>query len=87
MRGPDDLLPRLGRRLGILLLAWLGGCGGGGGSSASPDEPPATGLVVGSVPGAWALTDINPASPSYQQAVGPALSAGHASVWYFGHAT
>lgn len=77
---------RLAPLLALLLLVLAPACGGGG-SSAPPEPPPATGLVVGQVPAAWQLTDLNSASPSFQQPVGPGLSLGRASAWYFGHAT
>ncbi|MFM8980283.1 MAG: hypothetical protein ACKOSS_07470 [Planctomycetia bacterium] len=78
---------RPARLMAVLLCLLLApACGGGGSSTPSP-PPPAGGLVLGEVPDAWQLTDINSASPSFQQPVGPGLSLGRASAWYFGHAT
>lgn len=80
-------IPRLLALLLALLPAVLlaPACGGGGGGGSEP--PPTPGLVLGEVPAAWLLADLNPASPTYAQAVGPVPSQGRASAWYFGHAT
>ena len=35
----------------------------------------------------WALPDVNPTSPTFEQVVSPADLIGQVSVWYFGHST
>jgi hypothetical protein len=33
----------------------------------------------------FALEDLNPASPTFGEAIGPSYFRGEASAWYFGH--
>lgn len=44
-------------------------------------------LLHGDPVAPFALTDTNPTSDTYQQAVSPADFEGKTSGWYFGHAT
>jgi hypothetical protein len=65
---------RLASLLALCLL--LAACG-----DDKPNQPP-TGIVPD-----FALTDVNPSSASYQQAVSPRDYLQKVSAWYFGHAT
>lgn len=72
---------------GLLLLAGVAGCGKDLGQNP-PSGTPLTGAasLVGEVPN-FALTDVNPTSPTYNQPVSPRDELGKVSAWYFGHAT
>jgi hypothetical protein len=58
--------------------------------ACSPKGDSAVGVSVeaGSpVATSWALSDVNPTSPTFEQVVSPADLIGQVSVWYFGHST
>ena len=42
---------------------------------------------AGSIVEEFSLTDVNPASDTFNQLVSPSDTTQHASAWYFGHAT
>lgn len=77
-------LPGLRALLALALAALLGACGGGGGPEPGAGGP---GPALGALAPDFALPDVNAASPSYTQLVGPVLRRGAASAWYFAHAT
>jgi hypothetical protein len=64
----------------VLLLA---ACGGGGGSDDSSNPPPPPGQLVAD----FLLPDVSPTSATTGTDVSPRDHLGHASAWYFGHAT
>ncbi|MBI5837517.1 MAG: hypothetical protein HZB25_09755 [Candidatus Eisenbacteria bacterium] len=57
------------------LALFAAGCGDDV-TAPSPDPVPS-----------FSLTDVNPASPTHNQAVTPRQYLGKVSAWYFGHAT
>jgi hypothetical protein len=61
-----------------LAVAVVGGCNG--------DSSP-TGPKLGTVAPDFAIRDVNPNSPRYDQMVSPRDYLGRVSAWYFGHAT
>lgn len=77
-RPPRPLLP-------LVVALLLAACGGGGGAPLT--EPAGPGPTVGQKAADFALPDVNPDSPTYAALLGPAVRAGQASAWYFGHAT
>ena len=70
--------------LGATLLL-LAACGGGGGGNA-PDQQ-GDGLQPGVPAPEFALTDVNPNSPTGGSLVSPSDYTGEATAWYFGLAT
>jgi len=66
--------------LPLLLVVALAAC--------NKDDPAAPGgtLPADAVPD-FALTDVNPTSATYDQAVSPRDYLREVSAWYFGHAT
>jgi len=58
----------------------VAGCG-------KDDPAPLVPMAVGTLAPDFALTDVNPASPSAFQPVSPRAQLGKVSAWYFGHAT
>lgn len=80
---------RRSRRVLVIAALALGvGCGGGGGAAAITLPPPApSGMSIGTLAPAFALSDVNPASVTFATDVAPSQYVGSASAWYFGHAT
>lgn len=70
-----------GRLLSAVLMAavLLGGC--------NDDDPAGPGVPPAGVVPDFALTDANPTSGTYDQAVSPRDYLQQVSAWYFGHAT
>jgi len=62
----------------LVSLALLPGCG----KDKKSPVAPLTGLAPD-----FALTDVNPNSTTYGQAVSPRRHLGRISAWYFAHAT
>jgi hypothetical protein len=58
----------------------MAGCG-------KDDPAPLVPMSVGTLAPDFTLTDVNPASGSYNQPVSPRSQLGKVSAWYFGHAT
>jgi len=57
-------------------------------AACSPKGDTGSTLQVGeTMSSTWALEDVNPTSPTFEQAVSPADLIGQVSVWYFGHST
>jgi len=67
----------------LLLIAFLGGAVG------CDDESPATpsGSSLGTEASDFAVRDVNPDSPRYDEFVSPRDYLGQVSAWYFGHST
>jgi hypothetical protein len=51
------------------------------------DDAPQGNLHLGEVAADFAIRDVNPASPRYDEPVSPRDYLGRVSAWYFGHAT
>jgi hypothetical protein len=58
----------------------MAGCG-------KDDPAPLVPMPVGTLAPDFTITDVNPASGSYNQPVSPRSQLGKVSAWYFGHAT
>ena len=71
------------RRATALLAICVIAVAGGGKDDPAPLVP----MAVGTLAPDFTLTDVNPASPSYNQPVSPRSQLGKVSAWYFGHAT
>jgi predicted small lipoprotein YifL len=73
---------RMRRRTIVLALCVvaLAGCG-------KDDPAPLVPMAVGTLAPDFSLSDVNPASGTYNQPVSPRSQLGKVSAWYFGHAT